>query len=430
MGGVDGSEGGEGRDEVERLRARVLELEEKLAEAERRAAMFAGLLEELPVPVAVQAADGILIELNRRNREMSGVPSREAVLGKYNMLDDPQAVGQGYAAAFRRALGGETTVMPPTSYDTKEGRIERTDDRVFWTQSSFHPVDIGGERYVISVNLDVTDRVRAQKAHEESTAFLHGIVENAPMLVFAKDREGHYRVVNRPFEQFLGISRADLLGKTDLELFPEHLAREYWKSDVSVFETGVPLVREDAYAIGDRTFHFVTTKFPLRDASGKVSNVGSIAVNITEQKEAEAQARALADEMLALQEATVRALSSPLLPIAEGVVVMPLIGHIDERRAEQVLATLLEGVVEHRARTVIVDVTGVPEIDAQVAHAILQAARAVGLLGAGVILTGMQSAIARTLVDLGADLGGIATRGTLRSGIAIALRQGSSRQSR
>jgi len=133
-------------------------------------------------------------------------------------------------------------------------------------------------------------------------------------------------------------------------------------------------------------------------------------------RESEARLRA--------QEAALRELSTPLIPVSDDVVVMPLIGAIDSRRAQQVLETLLHGLANRRATTAILDITGVLVVDTQVANALLQAAQAVRLLGARVILTGVRPEVAQTLVGLGVDLRGIITRSTLQSGIADALGQG------
>ncbi len=416
------------QEETERLRARVTELAVALEEATRRATLYEAFLEHVPVPVVVHDERGWLVEINRKNRDILAIPSREAVIGKHNMFDDPEAVARGYAAHLEQALRGEAVVMPPTAYDTAEAGLDRTEDRQIWTQTSFQPVDVAGKRYVVEVNLDVTERIRAERAQEESRGFLLGIVENTPSLVFVKDHASRYLLVNEPFERFVGMSRADLLGKSDAEIFPPELAAGYMESDAEVIRSGVPLVREDAYPMGGRVFTFVTTKFAVDATAGKPALVCSIAVDITEQKEAEARARLLQEEMLSLQEATVRALSTPLLPIAEGVVVMPLIGTIDARRAAQVLETLLTGIVQNQASIVILDVTGVPVVDADVANALVQTARAVELLGSEIVLTGIQPAIARTLVDIGADLGRILSCGTLRSGIALALKRSASRR--
>jgi anti-anti-sigma regulatory factor len=86
------------------------------------------------------------------------------------------------------------------------------------------------------------------------------------------------------------------------------------------------------------------------------------------------------------------------------------------------METLLDGVAQQRARLVILDITGVTVVDSQVAQALIRAAQAVKLLGARVMLTGIQPQIAQTLVHLGVDLSGIQTRSSLQAGIATALR--------
>ncbi|MFO7168223.1 MAG: HAMP domain-containing protein [Chloroflexota bacterium] len=117
---------------------------------------------------------------------------------------------------------------------------------------------------------------------------------------------------------------------------------------------------------------------------------------------------------------TVRELSSPVLPVMEGVLVMPLIGVIDSERAAIIIAALLGGVQNHQARVVILDVTGVPIVDTQVARALIQAAEAVRLLGAQTVLVGLRPELAQTIVGLGLDLSGLITRADLQSGVEYA----------
>jgi len=103
--------------------------------------------------------------------------------------------------------------------------------------------------------------------------------------------------------------------------------------------------------------------------------------------------------------------------------VMPLIGSMDSRRAQQVLETLLNGIAANGAEVAIIDITGIPVVDTQVANALLQAAQAVKLLGAQVVLTGIRPEVAQTLVALDADWTTMVTRSTLQSGIAFAMSQ-------
>jgi anti-anti-sigma factor len=148
--------------------------------------------------------------------------------------------------------------------------------------------------------------------------------------------------------------------------------------------------------------------------------------DITAQKQAEAERARWQEEIIRTQAAALAELSTPLIPITDNVMVMPLIGTVDSRRAQQVIDSLLEGVAASRAQTAILDITGVPVVDTQVANALLQAAQAVKLLGAQVVLTGIRPEVAQTLVGLGVDLTGIVTRSTLQNGIVFALSRGHS----
>lgn len=116
-----------------------------------------------------------------------------------------------------------------------------------------------------------------------------------------------------------------------------------------------------------------------------------------------------------------RELSTPLVPLADGVIAMPLIGMIDRTRAQEATQCLLEGIVRYKAHTAILDITGVKTVDVEVAGALIGSAQAARLLGTQLILTGISPDMAQALVALGTDMSGIVTRGNLQDGIAHAL---------
>lgn len=119
--------------------------------------------------------------------------------------------------------------------------------------------------------------------------------------------------------------------------------------------------------------------------------------------------------------ATVRDLSSPVLPVQPGVLVMPLIGVIDAERADRMTAALLSAIERHQARLVLIDVTGVSMIDTQVAQVLIRAADASRLLGAQPMLVGIRPELAQTIVGLGLDLSNLKTSADLQSGISYAM---------
>jgi PAS domain S-box-containing protein len=159
------------------------------------------------------------------------------------------------------------------------------------------------------------------------------------------------------------------------------------------------------------------------EAAGAPVGLRGVTMDVTEMKRAEeAQAEVrMREARMRAQEESLLALSTPLVPIDDDLLAMPLVGAIDGKRADRVLEALLDGVTRTGARAVILDVTGVPSVDAGTAASVLRAARAVALLGAEVVLTGIRPEVARTLVELDADLGTIVTRGTLKAGIAYAM---------
>jgi anti-anti-sigma regulatory factor len=129
----------------------------------------------------------------------------------------------------------------------------------------------------------------------------------------------------------------------------------------------------------------------------------------------------LTEEQQQLQ-ATVMELSAPLLPLLPGVLVLPLIGAIDSRRAERMLEAELEAIIREQATVVLIDITGTTVVDTGVAMQLIRSAEAARLLGCRTILVGVQPEIAQTLVGLGVALSGLMTRSTLAAGLQDALR--------
>lgn len=117
---------------------------------------------------------------------------------------------------------------------------------------------------------------------------------------------------------------------------------------------------------------------------------------------------------------TVREMSSPVIPVHDRVLVLPLIGLVDSERAQLFTEAMLEAIQRQRARVVLLDITGVPVVDTAVAQALVRAAEAGRLLGAEVVLVGMRPEVAQTLVTLGVSLEGLVSRANLQAGVEYA----------
>ncbi|AKT39187.1 response regulator [Chondromyces crocatus] len=142
---------------------------------------------------------------------------------------------------------------------------------------------------------------------------------------------------------------------------------------------------------------------------------------LADREEAELARAELTDQIIALQTKRLRDLAAPLIPITDWLMVVPLIGEIDDARADQALENTLAGVTARGAETVILDITGVPWVDGAIAAKLLRGAHALRLIGARALLTGIRPEVAKALVELDVDMTRVATFGTLQHGIAHAM---------
>jgi rsbT co-antagonist protein RsbR len=145
-------------------------------------------------------------------------------------------------------------------------------------------------------------------------------------------------------------------------------------------------------------------------AANRIAN--TVAVSFVQERE----------RVIRQQQEAIRELSTPVLQVRERLLILPIIGVIDSQRAKQLTEQVLRGIRNNRAKVVVVDITGVPTIDSTVANHLVQTVEASRLMGASVIITGLSSEIAQTLVTIGVDLSKMNAVGDLQGGIEEAER--------
>jgi rsbT co-antagonist protein RsbR len=127
-------------------------------------------------------------------------------------------------------------------------------------------------------------------------------------------------------------------------------------------------------------------------------------------------------QMIEMQQAAIRDLSTPIIEVWAGVLCLPVVGLVDSQRSAEMTETLLEMIVAKQARTAIVDITGIDVMDTKTADHFIKMAKAVRLLGSECILSGINPSIAQTLTQIGVDLNGIRTMRNLRDALQAHLR--------
>jgi rsbT co-antagonist protein RsbR len=145
-------------------------------------------------------------------------------------------------------------------------------------------------------------------------------------------------------------------------------------------------------------------------AANRIAN--TVAVSFVDERE----------RVIRQQQDAIRELSTPVLPVRERLLILPIIGVLDSERARQLTEQLLAGIRKHRAKVVVMDITGAPDVDATVANHLVETVDASRLMGASVIITGLSPTIAQTLVTIGVDLSKMNTIGDLQGGLEEAER--------
>lgn len=348
---------------------------------------------------------GRIIDVNPAALRLLG-RTKEEVIGLNVMELAPPEDQEEVLRRVRENLGG-----------VYEAKLIRGDGSWFYTELSGSAVPYEGRTIRGTAVRDVTQRRLAEIALRESEERFRLVSEITSEGVVLT--EGGVVVdINPAACELLGFERGELVGQSLVkaidpafhERFRESVARNLSDGyeSVAIHKDGskIPVrVKGRVLPYLGRTLRGST----IRDLRLERQIAEALHQKVTQEAELAAQAAALAE------------LSTPLIPISDHVVVMPLIGAIDHQRAERVVEALLGGVASANARVAILDITGVPAVDSEIADALIRAARAVRLIGAEVVLTGIRPEVARTLVAIGADLSGIPTRGTLWSGITYAM---------
>lgn len=193
-----------------------------------------------------------------------------------------------------------------------ETHVKTSEGESLWFYSSYFPVKDEQENItaVCCISKDITERKlvdRAlQKIREEKEEYqfrLQSILDNTPLIIFIKDLNGKYLLVNRSFREFLSLEENQVIGKTDFDFEKPEIARQYKEADERVISTLKDAVLEETVQKPDGTHNLMIVKFPLFDKDKKIYGIGGIATDITDkvqqqQKLIEAKKKAEAAEQL------------------------------------------------------------------------------------------------------------------------------------
>lgn len=364
--------------------------------------LWRALLEALPYAVYVFDASGLCSQCSDPMAASSAAGVRLAELTH-------PAFGGELRAAIEATLADRAPRQAAPTVKTESGAERYFDARI-------QPVQGGG---CLVLCREITAMVREERAIKDERELLRSVLDNDPSLIFIKDRQNRFVLVNKAFAAQYDASPEELMEVHNARVNPNALELEvYERIDREVLSTGKTIdLEESATRPSGEVLWFHTRKCPLRREDGDVHVLG-ISMDIT------AQRRALED--LTEQHRQVLELSAPLFEVWDRVLAVPVLGTLTADRSAKVMESLLAAVSSRGATHVIIDLTGARTVDVESADLLARMSRAIRLLGAEAVLAGLRPDLAAAVVEHGIELGGIPTYSNLRQALqrCIAARRG------
>jgi len=167
-----------------------------------------------------------------------------------------------------------------------EGWCVRKDGSQFWANVVLTALrdEQGNLEGFLKVTRNTTERRAREEALRETEKLLQAILDNSPALIYIKDMDGRYTLVNRQFEKLLGLTKTEIIGKTAYDLFPKEIADAFRGDDQQVIESSSPLETEKTAVLKDGTHHYVSTEFPLIDSTGRLHAICGMSTDVTGYK--------------------------------------------------------------------------------------------------------------------------------------------------
>jgi methyl-accepting chemotaxis protein len=315
-------------------------------------------------------------------------------------------------------------------------RLQAAGGDLLPVSASFHPIGDGADALatIIGTALIADQLVGLDPDRTAQDQLIQGMVR----ITYAAD--GAIKQVNPHGLSLLGYRLADLRGKQEEVLltttvFEAEKCQEKWRD----LRSGKAVTQQcHCYAQDGSDVFIQATYQPVLDDQGNVSQIVMLGCDVTPIERRLRKAFAMMEKKSAalneaLQEAreahqmreemdrALQAMSTPVTPIWDEVLLLPLVGIIDSTRTDDAMKTTLDKISSTGAKMFILDISGVPSVDTAVANQLIKITKATKIMGCDTIVSGVSSAIAHTIVDLGIDIGEMTTTSSLRDAVAISL---------
>ncbi|HZD61039.1 MAG TPA: PAS domain S-box protein [Anaerolineae bacterium] len=243
---------------------------------------FRAYFEQHPEVTAEMLATIKIIDVNRTVLKLYGASSKEEFIRNFGATFTKEGLDAAKEFLISYAEKEEVKFEAEFTSRTLKG------DTIYVSVISFIPPGFEETRSKIFIaTVDITKRKKVEEALRSSQALLQSIIDNTTAVIYVKDREGRYILINRQYEVLFHIKREEIVGKTDYDFFPKERVDAVRVNDQKVLEIGEPLEFEEVVPVNGELHTYISIKFPLRDPQGNIYGVCGISTDITDRERAE-----------------------------------------------------------------------------------------------------------------------------------------------
>ncbi len=285
----------------EGLKAEVAERQRTEAMLQETTVLQRAILDSANYTIISTALDGTIRTFNKAAQEWLGYTEAEVVNQVTPaLIHDPEEVVLG-AQALSKELG--VLIEPGFEVFVAKARRGEPIERE-WTyirkDGSRFPVELSITALrdssnnitgFLGIGNDITDRKRALTSLRESEERLQALINNAGSVIYIKNPQGQYLLINHQYETLFHLEQEAVKGKTDHDIFPKAIADTFRANDLEVLAAGVPIESEEVAPQSDGLHTYLSVKFPLFDSEGKIYAVCGISTDISDRKTAEVHLR-------------------------------------------------------------------------------------------------------------------------------------------
>ena len=259
------------------------QVEEALKESEER---FRRAVLGAPIPVIMHAEDGEVLMVSNKWVELSGY-SLSDIPTISDWTEKAYGIDKKHMKRQRKVINALYDLKEPGQHEACI--ITALGEKRTW---EVHDAPLGqlsdGRSFVISMAVDVTERLEAEEGLHEFEARFRSVIENSPFPILLKDTKGRIQLANESFRNWYGLAKDGIVGKTSHGLYPKKYADAFTEQDREVLKSMKVIEREHPFPFADGTVRpILVTKFPVVDADNKTSGVGTINMDLSEVKQAE-----------------------------------------------------------------------------------------------------------------------------------------------